>query len=130
MRTHACLLALVLLSAIGTTQADTVIGETPDTQAGKGFGGLSGFMVGAAAGGPIGAAVGAGVGWLVGGETQTATGLGGTAYRVARESGGETVVRSPGRTWSAGDRVRVVGNRLVAADDTGNAARSVSVRTH
>jgi hypothetical protein len=71
-------------------------------------------MAGAAAGGPVGAAIGAGLGWLVGAEVSRSTELGGPAYRVLRDDGEETVVRSPGRYWSPGDRVRVVGNRLVA----------------
>ena len=92
------LLFMILLKA-GVAQADTVIGEVPDTLPGKGFGGVSGFMAGAAAGGPIGAAIGAGVGWLVGGETHRATGLSGAAYRVLHDDGTVTIVRSPGRTW-------------------------------
>jgi outer membrane lipoprotein SlyB len=119
------LLFMILLKA-GVAQADMVIGEVPDTLPGKGFGGVSGFMAGAAAGGPIGAAIGAGVGWLVGGETHRATGLSGAAYRVLHDDGTVTIVRSPGRTWSAGDRVRVLGNRLVAADNIGTNAQSVS----
>ena len=67
----------------------------------------------------------AGVGWLVGGETQKAAGLSGTAYRISREEGGETVVRSPGRKWSPGDRVHIVGARLVAVGDTGDNLQSV-----
>jgi outer membrane lipoprotein SlyB len=130
MKKHTLSLALGMLLNAGATPADTVIGETPDTQPGKGFGGLSGFMAGTAAGGPIGAAVGAGVGWLIGGETQEATGLSGTAYRVARDGGGEIIVRSPRRDWSAGDRVRIVGNRLIEADDANNTTRSARVQTH
>jgi hypothetical protein len=115
MRTPIVSLLFVMLFNLGLAQADTVIGEVPDTLPGKSFGGLSGFMAGAAAGGPIGAALGAGFGWLVGREAQKSTGLGGKAYRVAREDGSEITVRSPARTWSAGDRVRIVGGRLVAA---------------
>jgi hypothetical protein len=83
----------------------------PDTAPGVGFGGVSGFMAGAAAGGPVGAAIGAGLGWLVGAEVSRSTG---PAYRVLRNNEKETVVRSPGRRWSPGDRVLIVGNRLVA----------------
>lgn len=104
-----------ILFKAGVAHADTVIGEVPDTLPGQGFGGLSGLMAGAAAGGPVGAAIGAGLGWLVGGETQRATGLSYPAYRVSDDAGRVTTVRSPGRIWSAGDRVRVVRGRLVAA---------------
>ena len=128
MRTVSLLLAMLLNA--GLTQADTVIGEVPDTLPGKSFGGLSGFMAGAAAGGPVGAAIGAGLGWLVGGETQKATGLSGQAYRVAREDGSKITIRSPARTWSAGDRVRIVGGRLVAAGEIDNAIPPVSVLTY
>jgi outer membrane lipoprotein SlyB len=112
MRTVSLLLAMLLNA--GLTQADTVIGEVPDTAPGVSFGGISGFMAGAAAGGPVGAAIGAGLGWLVGAEVSRSTDLGGPAYRVLRDDGEEAVVRSPGQSWSPGDRVRIVGNRLVA----------------
>ncbi|MGD8843621.1 MAG: hypothetical protein PVJ83_09120 [Gammaproteobacteria bacterium] len=128
MKTRTVLLLVMLLS-VGLTQADTVIEKVPDTLPGKGFGGLSGFMVGAAAGGPLGAAIGAGLGWLVGGETQKATGLSGQAYRVAREDGSQITVRSPGRSWTAGDRVHVVGGRLVAAGETDSAIPRVGALT-
>ncbi|MGE3297173.1 MAG: hypothetical protein AB7I68_07440 [Porticoccaceae bacterium] len=111
-------LLLAMLVKVGLTQADTVLEQVPDTLPGKSFGGLSGFMAGAVVGVPIGAAVGAGLGWLVGGETQNATGLSGQAYRIARDDGSEIVVRSPGRSWTAGDHVHVVGGRLVAAGKT------------
>jgi len=106
------LLATVLQA--GLVHADTIIEEVPDTAPGVSFGGISGFMAGAAAGGPVGAAIGAGLGWLVGAEVSRSTALGGQAYRVLRDDGEETVVRSPGQSWSPGDRVRIVGNRLVA----------------
>jgi len=125
MKNRTCSLLFTMLLKAGVAQADTVIAEVPDTLPGKGSGGLSGFMAGAAAGGPVGAAIGAGLGWLVGGETQKAAGLSGTAYRISREEGGETVVRSPGRKWSPGDRVHIVGARLVAAGDTGDNLQSV-----
>jgi outer membrane lipoprotein SlyB len=119
-------LIVAMLLKAGAAQADTVIGEVPDTLPGKGFGGLSGFMVGATAGGPVGAAIGAGLGWLVGGATLQATGLSDAAYRVSDAAGRVTTVRSPGRTWSAGERVRAVNGRLVAAGEHDSDARSVS----
>jgi len=109
MLSVSMLLATVLQA--GVVHADTVIEEVPDTAPGVGFGGVSGFMAGAAAGGPVGAAIGAGLGWLVGAEVSRSTG---PAYRVLRNNEKETVVRSPGRRWSPGDRVLIVGNRLVA----------------
>jgi len=112
MLSVSMLLATVLQA--GVVHADTVIEQVPDTAPGVSFGGISGFMAGAAAGGPVGAAIGAGLGWLVGAEVSRSTGLGGPAYRVLRNNGEETVVRSPGRRWSPGDRVLIVGNRLVA----------------
>jgi hypothetical protein len=127
MKMRTVKLALAMLLKAGLAHADTVIAEVPDTLPGKSFGGLSGFMAGAAAGGPIGAAIGAGLGWLVGGETQKASGLSGPAYRVSDGQSRETTVRSPGRTWAAGDRVRVVGGRLVTAGDTENTSRSAGV---
>jgi len=129
MKTRTVILFTMLLNA-GLTQADTVIKEVPDTLPGRSFGGLSGFMAGAAAGGPVGAAIGAGLGWLVGGETQKGTGLSGKAYRVAREDGSEITVRSPGRSWTVGDRVHVVGGRLVAAGETDITVPPVSALTN
>lgn len=110
------LFAISLLAS--TVQADTVTGEAPDTIAGKGFGGFSGFMIGAVTGGPIGALLGAGIGGFGGGVAQQATGLNGTAYVVEHEDGSETVVRSPNRSWSPGDQVHIVNRRLVSAEDT------------
>jgi outer membrane lipoprotein SlyB len=106
-----------MLLRVGVSRADTVVAEVPDTLPGQGFGGVSGFMAGAVAGGPVGAAIGAGFGWLAGGETWQATGVSGQAYRVVQEDGREVTVRSPGQTWSVGDRVHIVGGRLVVAED-------------
>jgi outer membrane lipoprotein SlyB len=89
---------------------------------------MTGFMVGAT-GGPLGAIAGAGIGWLFGGEVQKTTGLTGKAYRVRRTDGSEVVVRSPGRSWSAGDRVRIVNNRLVADESAAEASQPVSLVT-
>lgn len=122
--------ATVLTAAFAAPlPADTVIEVVPDTLPGKGGGGLSGFMLGAAAGGPVGALVGAGIGWLGGGEVQRFTGLDGQAYRVRRDGGREVIVRSPQDRWSPGDRVSIVGGRLVAASAAPRAgvARAVSV---
>jgi outer membrane lipoprotein SlyB len=113
---NVCLLTVMVVLQAGMVHADTVIDEVPDTLPGKGFGGLSGFMAGAAAGGPVGAIVGTGIGWLGGSATQEAAGAAGKAYRVKREDGSETVVRSPNREFSPGDRVKIVGSRLVALD--------------
>lgn len=124
MNKQTMALLIVTLLPIGAVQADTVIEAVPDTLPGKSFGATSGFMAGALAG-PVGAVVGTGIGWLVGGGTQQASGLSGTAYRVAREDGSEITVRSPNREWSPGDRVRVVGNRLEAAE-TAEADQAVS----
>lgn len=118
-RSVSIVLATGLL--FSAAQADTVIKAVPDTLPGKGFGALSGFMAGIT-GGPVGALVGTGVGWLFGGKTQDITGLSGNAYRVKREDGSETVVRSPGSTWSPGDRVRIVAGRLVAEEGFREAA--------
>ena len=126
MQKRRVLIIVTILLNAGVAHADTVIGEVPDTLPGNGFGGLSGFMVGAAAGGPVGAAIGAGLGWLVGGATLQATGLSDPAYRVSDAAGRVTTVRSPGRNWSAGDRVRAVNGRLVAAGGRDSNARSVS----
>ena len=109
------LLASVLQAV--TVHADTVIEEVPDTLPAQSFGGASGFMVGAVAAGPVGALVGAGIGWLGGGASQDALGAAGTAYKIKREDGSETIVRSPKRRFAAGDRVNIVVNRLVADRD-------------
>lgn len=118
------LIAMALQTA--GVHADTVIKEVPDTLPGKGFGGLSGFMVGVAAGGPIGAVIGTGIGWLGGGATQNATGTAGRAYQVKREDSSETVVRSPNREFLPGDQVQIVGDRLVA-DYTGESPQPASL---
>jgi len=123
---RSAFLVLVCALRAGALHADTVVEAVPDILPGKGFGGLSGFMAGAAAGGPIGAAIGAGLGWLVGGETHKSTGLGAPAYRVRRSDGSETVVRSPNRSWSPGDRVSIVDSRLVAGGGEGDTPQAVS----
>jgi len=112
MQLNTLLLIFAAILPVGLANADTVIEEVPDSLPGKGFGGLTGFMVGATAG-PFGALAGAGIGLLGGGMFQEATGLGDRAYRIARDDGSEVVVRSPGRSWSNGDQVVIVGNRLV-----------------
>ena len=111
MKTLSISLLIAMALQAGTVNADMVIKEVPDTLPGKGFGGVSGFMAGAAAGGAI---VGIGLGWLGGGAAQDAAGGAGKAYQVRREDGSETVIRSPNREFSPGDRVKIVGNRLVA----------------
>lgn len=113
-KSTVCLLSLVLLHANGVF-ADVVTEAVPDTTAGKGFGGIAGFMVGAAAGGPIGAVVGALVGgWSVA-QVQELTGFHGTAYRVEQRDGKSRVVRSPNQSWKTGDVVTVRGGRLAPA---------------
>lgn len=113
-RATVCLLTLVLLHTSGVS-ADVVTEPVPDTTAGKGFGGIAGFMAGAAAGGPVGAVVGALVGGWSLAQVQELTGLHGTAYRVEQHDGGTRVVRSPGHAWKTGDVVTVSGGRLVPA---------------
>ena len=112
MRSSKSVLLCVLLSCAGVVNAGQVVEPVPDTLPGKGFGGLTGFMVGAAVGGPIGAvALGLGSAWA-GGKVQEATGLHGTAYLVERADGKQVVVRAPGQEFSAGDKVDVVGARM------------------
>lgn len=117
MKWKTLLLIVVATLPVGAASADTVLEEVPDTLPGKSFGTLSGFMVGATAG-PLGAIVGAGIGLLGGELLQTATGLNGRAYRIARDDGSQVVIRSPGQTWSEGDKVEIVRNRLVAKSMT------------
>ena len=118
MKAFRAVLAGLALAGMGVAHADQVVEQVPDTMPGKGYGGLTGMMVGAAAGGPIGAIVGALAGAWAGGATQDALGMSGNAYRVERADGSETVVRTPGETWAAGDSVTVVDRRLVKADGT------------
>jgi hypothetical protein len=100
-------------------QADTVVKEVPDTTPGKSFGGVTGLMVGSV-GGPLGAVAGAGIGLLSGGKIQALLGLSGRAYEVESEDGSRRTVRSPNQQWESGDKVQVVGRRLVtdAATDS------------
>lgn len=109
--------ALVLLMSNGPLQAAEVIERVPDTLPGKGYGAASGFMAGTATGGPAGGIIGAVGGWWLGHSIQRASGLHGTAYLVKEEDGSRKVVRSPGRDWEAGDKVEVVGRRLVEAGE-------------
>ena len=103
-----------LLASVAT-HADTITGEVLDTLPGKGAIGISGFLLGGfATGGPAGALLGGTLGWLVGGEAQEVIGVGGTAYRVRKADGSEVTVRSPNRSWSVGDQVQIIDNRLVA----------------
>lgn len=124
-RHRKVLAALVLATQVGSAHAERVIDAVPDTLPGKGFGALTGFMAGFA-GGPVGALAGAGIGWLAGYAAQATTGLHATAYRVQDDAGAVRVVRSPKRTWSPGDRVRVDGNRLVAEQDDGGQPLAVT----
>lgn len=98
---------------VSLVNADTVIEEVPDTLPGKGIGGLAGFMAGATVG-PLGALVGAGIGAFSAALFQRESGFSDHAYRIARDDGSQTVVRSPGRSWSTGDLVKVVKGRMVA----------------
>lgn len=110
-----CLLSAVL-SIAPLSQADTVVGEAPDTAVGKGIGGWFGVLIGGAVGGPVGALAVGIVGAWSGGEIQQASGQSGVAYRVQGDDGSETLVRSPNKTWHSGDQVLITGNRLVAAE--------------
>ena len=112
MTSSKSVLLCVLLSCGGVVNAGQVVEPVPDTLPGKGFGGLTGFMVGAAVGGPISAvALGLGSAWA-GGKVQEATGLHGTAYLVEGVDGKQVVVRAPGQEFSSGDKVDVVGARM------------------
>lgn len=130
MKTHTLSLLMATALYAGVVPADTVVDEVPDTLPANSFGGYSGLMAGFIVGGPVGAAIGAGVGWLAGGAVQKSAGLSGRAYRVARDDGREVTVRSPNRSWSTGDRVRIVGNRLVAAVDAADSNPAVSAHLH
>ena len=112
MKSSKSVLLCFILSCTGVANAGQVVEPVPDTLPGKGFGGLTGFMVGAAVGGPIGAvALGLGSAWA-GGKVQEATGLHGTAYLVEQADGKQVVVRAPGQEFSAGDPVHVEGARM------------------
>lgn len=113
MKLNTLLLIFAATLPVGPANADTVIEEVTDTLPGKSFGGLTGFMAGATAG-PFGALAGAGIGALGGALFQRETGISGRAYKVEKDDGTHAVVRSPGRSWSKGDQVEVVGDRLVA----------------
>lgn len=115
MKLNTLPLIIVATLHMGLASADTVIAEVPDTLPGKGFGGLTGFMIGATAG-PLGALVGAGIGALGGALFQQGTGLSDHAYRIAGEDGRQTVVRSPRRSWSEGEQVEILNGRLVSLD--------------
>jgi hypothetical protein len=113
MNRHKLALLCAMTLHIGLVNADTVISETTDTLPGKGFGALGGFMAGATAG-PVGALAGAGIGALGGALFQRASGVSDHAYVVEADDGSRRAVRSPGRTWSPGDQVKVVDGRLVS----------------
>lgn len=109
--------ALFLLMSHGQLQAAEVIESVPDTLPGKGYGAASGFMAGSISGGPAGGILGAIGGWWLGHGIQRASGLHHNAYLVKEDDGNRKVVRSPGRDWEAGDKVEVVGRRLVEAGE-------------
>ena len=50
-------LKLKEIFTVQNTYADTIIGQQPDNTVGKGFGGITGFLIGGGAGGPIGASL-------------------------------------------------------------------------
>ncbi|GAB3395349.1 hypothetical protein [Azotobacter armeniacus] len=105
------ILALTLgLLTVSSVHADEIVREVQDQTSGKATGGMSGMMVGAV-GGPIGAVVGAGIGALFGGSAQEASGTSDRAYVVRTDSGELKTVRSPNRTFAAGDKVEIRGNR-------------------
>lgn len=99
----------------GLANAGVVVAEEADTTLGKGVGGWAGVLIGGAAGGPLGALVVGAAGVWAGGEVQEGTGQSGRAYRVELDDGAERVVRSPKQKWNRGDKVDIVGNRLVAS---------------
>jgi len=86
------------LLTLGGVHAGEIARESEDRSSGKSGGGMTGMMVGAI-GGPIGALIGAGVGALVGGSAQDAA------------KGEVKTLRSPGRSFAAGDQVEIRGNR-------------------
>ncbi|ACO76324.1 hypothetical protein AvCA_00570 [Azotobacter vinelandii CA] len=119
------------LLSIGTANADEIVREVKDQTSGKATGGMTGMMVGAV-GGPIGALVGAGVGALFGGSAQEAANGSDRAYVVRTDSGELKTVRSPNRTFAAGDKVEIRGNRpypkrpkTTALADAGDSLRAI-----
>lgn len=82
-------LAILSFPLLVATSGFSVAGEVkvnPDgTRAGKGFGGLSGFMIGAA-GGPVGLVVGAVAGAVAGSGVQEATNTTETDYIAEHEA--------------------------------------------
>lgn len=115
MKTLTPFLFSAALFHASLASADVVIAEEADTLLGKTTGAWAGILVGGAAGGPLGALALGAIGAWSGGEVQETAGLNGTAYRVRREDGSETVVRSPNHQWAKGDRVEIAGNRLIAS---------------
>ena len=107
----------VVLSLSLACQADTVVKEVPDNTPGKGFGGAIGLMIGSV-GGPLGAVAGAGLGLVAGGKIQALFGISGRAYEVESEDGLRKTVRSPNQQWESGDKVQIVGRRLVVDTTT------------
>ncbi|MEZ5524044.1 MAG: hypothetical protein R3E62_03595 [Pseudomonadales bacterium] len=115
MKKMASGLLVAVLAFPALVNADVVVSEQADTTLGKGVGGWAGVLLGGAAGGPLGALLVGATGVWAGGEVQEAAGQEGTSYLVRRDNGDEVVVRSPRQSWRQGDRVTIVGNRLVAA---------------
>jgi len=125
------ILALTIgMLTVSSVNADEIVREVADQTSGKATGGMTGMMVGAV-GGPIGALVGAGVGALLGGSAQDVAGGSDRAYVVRTDSGELKTVRSPNRTFAAGDKVEIRGNRphpkrpkVTALADAGSALRT------
>lgn len=113
MRGLAPYLLTVAVAYTGLVNADVVVNEASDTTLGKGVGAWAGVLVGGAVGGPLGAVAAGLAGAWTGGQVQESSGLSGTAYLVERDDGSEVIVRSPKREWSRGDKVEIVGNRLI-----------------
>ncbi|MFC0710811.1 hypothetical protein [Azorhizophilus paspali] len=84
------------LLSIGTANADEIVREVKNQTSGKAMGGMM---------------VGAGVGALFGGSVQKAANGSDRAYVVHTDSGELKTVRSPNRTFAAGDKVKIRGNR-------------------
>lgn len=101
----------------GNSNADEVIKSVHDTSAGHVIGGWSSVLIEGILGGPIGAIAGDLAGAWAGGNMQELAGKSGNSYVIKQEDNTEQLIRSPNHTFKTGDKVKVVGIRVIPIEN-------------
>jgi outer membrane lipoprotein SlyB len=107
------LLLIPMLLLSHQSNADEVVQRVPDNSVGQVIGGWSSVLIGGVLGGPIGAIAGGLAGAWAGGGVQELSGASGNSYVVKQENNTEVLIRSPNYTFEVGDKVKIVGLRVI-----------------